>query len=73
MWKGGLSKNEAKKEALEDRLGRVLGRSWADLGVLLGSKMLKFYWFCYYFVENGVFEKKSSRDPSWAYLGSKVR
>ena len=45
-------------------------RSWADLGPVLGSKMLKFYWFLYYFVENDVFEKKSSQDPSWADLGS---
>ena len=27
-----------KKEALEDRLGAVLGRSWVVLGAVLGSK-----------------------------------
>ena len=30
---------------------------------------MKFYWFLYYFVENDVFEKKSSQDTSWADLG----
>ena len=32
-----MSKTKTKKEALEDRLGRVLGRSWADLGPILGG------------------------------------
>ena len=31
--------------------------------------MLKLYWFLYYFVEIDVFEKRSSRDPSWTGLG----
>ena len=32
-----MSKTKTKKEALEDRLGRVLGRSWADLGPILAG------------------------------------
>ena len=29
-------KNEVEKDALEDRLGAVLGRSWVVLGAVLG-------------------------------------
>ena len=50
-------KNEDKKNALEDRLGAVLGRSWLVLGVVLGSCLLILSWFLYYFVTNEVFEK----------------
>ena len=33
-------KTKSKKDALEDRLGAVLGRSWVVLGVVLGSSFL---------------------------------
>ena len=47
-----------------------MGRSWPDLGAVLGSILLIFHWFYYYFVEIDVFEKEASQDPSWADLGS---
>ena len=31
-----MPKTKSKKDALEDRLGAVLGRSWVVLGVVLG-------------------------------------
>ena len=34
-----------------------MGRSWADLGAILGSFLVVLYWFLYYFVEIDVFEK----------------
>ena len=59
-----------KNDRVLDRLKTVLGRSWADLGAILGSKKLKFYWFLHYFVEIDVFEKKSTQDTSWVDFGS---
>ena len=50
-------------------LKTVLGRSWADLGPVLGSFLLIFYWFLYCFVEIDLFEKKWSQDVSWDDLG----
>ena len=35
---------DIEKEALQDRLGAVLGRSWADLGLVLGSISVKKPW-----------------------------
>ena len=55
--------------AFQTGLKTVLGRSWRDLGPVLRSKILQFYWFFYYFVEIDVFEKKSSQDASWPDLG----
>ena len=52
------------------RLKTVLRRSWADLGAILGSFLVVFYWFLYYFVEIDVFEKMSLQDASWVDLGS---
>ena len=51
------------------RLKAVLGRSWADLGAILGSFLLILYWFLYYFVEIDVVEKITFQDPSWTDLG----
>ena len=65
-----MSKTMSKNDALEDRLGAVLGRSWLVLGVVLGSFWVVLYWFLYYFVEIDVFEKKSFQDASWGDLGS---
>ena len=50
-------------------LKTVLGRSWVDLGPVLGSFLVILYWFLYYFVEIDVFQKKSSQDVSWDDLG----
>ena len=51
-------------------LKTVLGRSWVDLGPVLGSFLVILYWFLYYFVEIDVFQKMWSQDVSWDDLGS---
>ena len=64
-----MSKTMSKNDALEDRLGAVLGRSWLVLGVVLGSFLVILYWFLYYFVTNEVFEKMRCQEATWADLG----
>ena len=65
-----MTKTMSKKDALEDRLGAVLGRSWLVLGVVLGSFLVILYWFLYYFVTNEVFGKIRCQEATWADLGS---
>ena len=64
-----MIKTKWKKDALEDRLGAVLGRSWVVLGVVLGSCLVILYGFLYYFVTNEVFEKIRCQEATWADLG----
>ena len=64
------TKTKTKKEAFEDRLGAVLGRSWVVLGALLGSFLIVLYWFVYYVVEIDVFETKWFQEATWTDLGS---
>ena len=50
------TKTKSKKEALEDRLGAVLGRSWLVLGAVLGSKSCsRLGWRSFF--ENRLFEE----------------
>ena len=65
-----MIKTKSKKEALEDRLGAVLGRSWVVLGAVLGSFLVVLYWKTYYFVKNSVFEKVRCQEATLADLGS---
>ena len=65
-----MTKTMSKKDALEDRLGAVLGRSWVVLGVVLGSFWVILYLFLYYFVTNEVFDKIRCQEATWADLGS---
>ena len=64
---------DIEKEALQDRLGVVLGRSWIIFGRPLGSFLLIFHWFFKAFRENSLFSKNvASRailDRSWADFG----
>ena len=50
-------KNEVEKDALEDRLGAVLGRSWVVLGAVLGPWKCSKHYACRCFVKIQVFEK----------------
>ena len=60
---------DLKKQALQDRLGAVLGRSWVIFGRPLGSFLLIFYWFLNGFVKIHFFQKISLQEPSWTELG----
>ena len=67
-----MIKTKSKKEALEDRLGAVLGRSWVVLGAVLGSKSCsRPRWRSFF--ENLLFgENEGSRGDlgrSWVDLG----
>ena len=46
-----------------------MGRSWADLGPVLGSFLVVLYWFLYYFVEIDVFEKNRLKTCLGPILG----
>ena len=65
-----IAKNWWKKTPLQDRLGTVLGRSWAVLWPLWGSFLLIFYWFLKLFVKIHFLQKISFQEPSWAQLGT---
>ena len=66
-----MTKTKTKKEALEDRLGAVLGRSWLVLGRLLGSFLLFFHWFLKLFVKNQFFQKcRFLRGPTFSNVFS---
>ena len=68
-----MSKTKTKKEALEDRLGRVLGRSWADLGPILGGLGAQNRAVAHtglVFLKNQLLGKIKLQDGSWAHLGS---
>ena len=68
-----MSKTKTKKEALEDRLGRVLGRSWADLGPILGGLGAQNRAVAHTGLEilkNQLLGKIKLQDGSWAHLGS---
>ena len=57
-----MIKTKSKKEALEDRLGAVLGRSWVVLGAVLGSESCSRSSGARFF-ENRLFEEnEGSRD-----------
>ena len=59
-----------KYEGFQDALGSVLGPSWAVLGSIFGSKIIKFHWF-YKVSVNIVFLKKIRLgNASWTDLGS---
>ena len=60
---------DIEKEALQDRLGAVLGRSWVIFGRPLGSFLLIFHWFLKLFVKIHFFQKISLQEPSWTELG----
>ena len=64
-----MTKSTLKTIASLIRLKAVLGRSWGDLGPVLGSILAIWYWKTYYFVRNDVFEKIKSQDASWGNLG----
>ena len=67
-----MSKTKSKKEALEDRLGRVLGRSWADLGPILGGLGAHNRAVAHtglVFLKNQLLEKIKLQDGSWVHLG----
>ena len=67
-----MSQTKTKKDALEDRLGAVLGRSWVVLGERLGN-ILVFLVGLLVFLNIGMFAKsKVSRGDlgrSWDDLG----
>ena len=65
-----MSKTKSKKDALEDRLGAVLGRSWVVLGVVLGPWTRSSQYACRYFVKIHVFEKMRCQEATWADLVS---
>ena len=64
-----IPKRSRNLRAKKSHLGTDSGRFCVVLGGVRGAFSLIFYWFLYYFVKNGVFEKSSSQDPSWADLG----
>ena len=67
-----MSKTKTKKEALEDRLGRVLGRSWADLGPILGGLGAQNRAVAHtglVFLKNQLLETMKLQEASWAHLG----
>ena len=66
-----MIKTKSKKEALEDRLGAVLGRSWVVLGAVLGSFFGVFYWNTEGFVKIHVFEKVRCQEATWAEVEPK--
>ena len=63
------TKTKTKKDALEDRLGAVLGRCWVVLGAVLGPWKRSKHYACRCFVKIHVFEKIRSQDASWGDLG----
>ena len=67
-----MIKTKWKKEALEDRLGAILGRSWVVLGAVLGAKSCSRSGGARFF-ENRLFaENRGSRGDlgrSWVDLG----
>ena len=57
-------KNEVEKDALEDRLGAVLGRSWVVWGVVLGPWKRSRHYACRCFVKIHVFEKMRCQEAT---------
>ena len=64
------TKMKTKKDALEDRLGAVLGRSWVVLGAVLGPWRGSKHYVCRCFVNIHVFEKRRRQEATWTDLGS---
>ena len=64
------TKTKTKKDALEDRLGAVLGRSWVVLGAVLGPWRGSKHYACRCFVNIHVFEKRRRQEATWTDLGS---
>ena len=60
-----MSKTKTKKEALEDRLGAVLGRSWVVLGAVVESCLLILVGVLQWFLKNRVFEKVRCQEATW--------
>ena len=65
-----MTKTKSKKDALEDRLGVVLGRCWVVLGAVLGGKNRLKPFVLNGFVKINVFEKIRCQEATWADLGS---
>ena len=64
-----MTKTKSKKDALEDRLGVVLGRFWVVLGAVLGGKNRLKPFVLNGFVKINVFEKIRCQEATWADLG----
>ena len=64
-----MSKTKSKKDALEDRLGAVLGRFWVVLGAVLEGKNRLKPCVLNGFVKNHVFEKIRCQEATWDDLG----
>ena len=66
-----MIKTKSKKEALEDRLGAVLGRSWVVVGAILESCLAIWQGKTLRFVnkKNNVFEKVRCQEATWVDLG----
>ena len=62
------TKTKTKKEALEDRHGAVLGRSWVVLGAVLGPQKPSRHYACRCFVNIHFFDVKTVRRRSWDQL-----
>ena len=65
-----MSKTKSKKDALEDRLGAVLGRFWVVLGAVLEGKNRLKPFVLNGFVKINVFEKIRCQEATWDDLGS---
>ena len=65
-----MTKTKSKKDALEDRLGVVLGRFGVVLGAVLGGKNRLKPFVLNGFVKINVFEKIRCQEATWADLGS---
>ena len=59
-----------KYEGFQVPLGSVMGPSWAVLGSILGSKTIKFNWFCKVCVNIVFLKKIRLGNASWVDLGS---
>ena len=67
---------DIEKEALQDRLGAVLGRSWVIFGRPLKSFLLIFHLFLKLFVKINVFDEdwnpRAIRTQTWSKKGAKM-
>ena len=59
---------DVEKEALQNRLGTVLGRSWVIFGLPLGSFLLIFHWFFKLLMNIHCFQHISVHKQSWSEL-----
>ena len=59
-----------KYEGFQVPLGSVLGASWAVLGSIFGSKIIKFHWFYKGSVKIVFLKKIRLGSASWTDLGS---